>query len=67
MKAGNCEGFFGNEGKDVKQQKFFIMNNKQYMVHFECSVRVLTLYIQYAWHNILNYYTYYYYACIFDA
>ena len=25
--------FFGHEGKDVKQQKFFTVNNKQYMIH----------------------------------
>ena len=24
--------FFGNEGKDVKEQRFFTANNKQYMV-----------------------------------
>ena len=29
VKAGNCECFFGNEGKDVKQRKFFTTNNKQ--------------------------------------
>ena len=33
VKAGNCERFFGNEGKDMKQQKFFTANNKQYMVN----------------------------------
>ena len=32
LKAGNCESFFGNEGKDVKQRKFFTANNLQYTV-----------------------------------
>ena len=32
VKAGNYKRFFGNEGKDVKEQKFFNVNNKQYMV-----------------------------------
>ena len=32
VKAGNCETFFENEGKDVKQQKNFTANNKQYTV-----------------------------------
>lgn len=31
-KAGNCERLLGNENKDVKQHKFFNMNDKQYMV-----------------------------------
>ena len=32
MKARNCENFLGNEGKDMKQQNFFTVNNRQHMV-----------------------------------
>ena len=32
MKAPNCESFLGNEGKVVKQEKNFTVNNKQHMV-----------------------------------
>ena len=28
VKAGNHETFLGNEGKDVKQQNIFFVNNK---------------------------------------
>ena len=28
VKAGNHESFFGNEGKDLTQQKFFTVNNR---------------------------------------
>ena len=31
VKAGNRESFFGNEGKDVRQQNFFTLNDYQYM------------------------------------
>ena len=31
-KAGSRERFFGNEGKDMKHQNFFIANIKQYMI-----------------------------------
>ena len=33
VKAINRDHFFGNEGKDKEQQKYFTVNNKQYMVH----------------------------------
>ena len=32
VKAGNRESFLGNEYEDVKQQNFFTVNNKKYMV-----------------------------------
>ena len=33
VKAGNCKDFLGNEGKDVKQQNIFTVNNKHYTVY----------------------------------
>ena len=33
VKAGNREHFLGNQGKDVKQQKMFTANDKQYTVY----------------------------------
>ena len=32
-KAGNHKSIFKNEGNNMKQQKFFTTNNKQYTVH----------------------------------
>ena len=32
-KAGNHKNILKNEGNNMKQQKFFTTNNKQYMVH----------------------------------
>ena len=32
VEAGNREHYFGNEGKNMEQQKFFTVNNKQYTV-----------------------------------
>ena len=33
IKAGNRESFFGNEGKDVRQQNFFTLN-QEYIIPY---------------------------------
>ena len=35
--AGNSESFSGNEGKDMKQRRFFTVNKKQYTVYHRHS------------------------------
>ena len=37
--ADNCESLLKNESKDMKQQKFFTANNKQYtVIDYNCSL-----------------------------
>ena len=43
-KSWYLQKFLGNEGEDVKQQNFFIVNNKQYMI-FVTAIHKLHMYM----------------------
>ena len=45
VKTGNHESFSGNEGKDMKQRNFFIVNKKQYTVPLQLASRVQKCYL----------------------